>query len=54
VTCVPSRTPSHFENKELEFKVIKLDRKRTTSWFFSRRAVMDEPPAWNASKLSRR
>src|SRR6202140_1331300 len=37
----PVKDTSHFENKELEFKVIKLDRKRNNV-VVSRRAVMEE------------
>ena len=39
-TCVRSRTPSHLEGKTLEFKVIKLDRKRNNV-VVSRRAVVE-------------
>ncbi|HEX4942773.1 MAG TPA: S1 RNA-binding domain-containing protein, partial [Usitatibacteraceae bacterium] len=37
----PMQDTSHFEGKELEFKVIKLDRKRNNV-VVSRRAVMEE------------
>src|SRR5207237_10245229 len=37
----PVKDTSHFEGKELEFKVIKLDRKRNNV-VVSRRAVMEE------------